>query len=122
MKKIRNCRGETLVESLAAILIIAIVFVFLSSAIVSAARSNEQLRSSDQDFRYSEMISKGVVNMQVVDGGVPSGGEGMPSVFASVYPVERFETESSVSAKTADYEKTIYRYFQSFPMGQEGTK
>ena len=120
MKKIRNCRGETLVESLAAILIIAVVFVFLSSAIVSAARSNEQLRRSDQDFHYSEMVSKGIVTMQVVDAGIPSGGEGTPSVFASAYPVEKFETDPSVPAKSDDYEKTIYRYFA--PISQEETK
>ena len=120
MKKLRNCRGETLVESLAAILIIAVVFVFLSSAIVSAARSNEQLRRSDQDFHYSEMVSKGIVTMQVVDAGIPSGGEGMTSVFASAYPVEKFETASSESVKSDDYEKTIYRYFA--PISQEETK
>lgn len=120
MKKLRNCRGETLVESLAAILIIAVVFVFLSSAIVSAARSNEQLRRSDQDFRYDEMESKGTVTMQVVDAGIPSGTEGMTSAFASAYPVEKFETASSESAKSDDYEKTIYRYFA--PISQEETK
>ena len=120
MKKLRNCRGETLVESLAAILIIAVVFVFLSSAIVSAARSNEQLRRSDQDFRYDEMESKGIVTIQVVDAGIPSGTEGMTSAFASAYPVEKFETASSESAKSDDYEKTIYRYFA--PISQEETK
>ena len=120
MKKLRNSRGETLVESLAAILIIAVVFVFLSSAIVSAARSNEQLRRSDQDFKYSEMVSKGTVTMQVVDAGIPSGTEGMTSAFASAYPVEKFETASSESAKSDDYEKTIYRYFA--PISQEETK
>ena len=120
MKKLRNCRGETLVESLAAILIIAVVFVFLSSAIVSAARSNEQLRRSDQDFRYDELESKGIVTMQVVDAGIPSGTEGMTSAFASAYPVEKFETASSESAKSDDYEKTIYRYFA--PISQEETK
>ena len=107
-----------MVESLAAILIIAVVFVFLSSAIVSAARSNEQLRRSDQDFKYSEMVSKGTVTMQVVDAGIPSGTEGLAGAFASVYPVEKFETESS--AKSNDYEKTIYRYFA--PISQEETK
>ena len=120
MKKLRNSRGETLVESLAAILIIAVVFVFLSSAIVSAARSNEQLRRSDQDFRHDEMESKGIVTMQVVDAGIPSGTEGMTSAFASAYPVEKFETASSESAKSDDYEKTIYRYFA--PISQEETK
>ena len=120
MKKLRNSRGETLVESLAAILIIAVVFVFLSSAIVSAARSNEQLRRSDQDFKYSEMVGKGTVTMQVVDAGIPSGTEGLAGAFASVYPVEKFETESSASAKSNDYEKTIYRYFA--PISQEETK
>ena len=56
--------------------------------------------------------------MQVVDAGIPSGTEGMTSAFASAYPVEKFETESS--AKSNDYEKTIYRYFA--PISQEETK
>ena len=66
------------------------------------------------------MESKGTVTMQVVDAGIPSGTEGMTSAFASAYPVEKFETASSESAKSDDYEKTIYRYFA--PISQEETK
>ena len=64
------------------------------------------------------MVSKGTVTMQVVDAGIPSGTEGLAGAFASVYPVQKFETESS--AKSNDYEKTIYRYCA--PISQEETK
>lgn len=54
MNKLKSKRGETLVESLCAILVIAVVFVFLCGAIVSAARSNKQVRDSNQSFTYGD--------------------------------------------------------------------
>ena len=66
MDKLKSDRGETLVESLCAILVIAIVFVFLCGAIVSAARSNKQVRDSDQSFSYD--MKEADLTIPVYDG------------------------------------------------------
>ena len=44
MKKLLQKRGETLVESLVSILLVTFIMLFLSTAIVAAARINRQLR------------------------------------------------------------------------------
>lgn len=51
MKKLYCARGETLVESLCAILLVALVMLFLSTAIATAARINLQVRDTDITFR-----------------------------------------------------------------------
>lgn len=51
MKKLHCAQGETLVESLCAILLVALVMLFLSTAIATAARINLQVRDTDITFR-----------------------------------------------------------------------
>lgn len=53
MKKLRKNRGETLVETLAALLIAVLVLLFLASAIVGAARLNAAIRKTDVSFHYT---------------------------------------------------------------------
>lgn len=68
MGKLTSRRGETLVESLCAILVITIVFVFLCGAIVSAARSNKQVRDyAGISFEYGNMTNTGERTIQVYD-------------------------------------------------------
>lgn len=43
----RSTRGETLVEALVSILIAALVFTFLTNAVVTAARVNAAIRNED---------------------------------------------------------------------------
>ena len=52
MKKRRSKAGETLVETLASVLIAALAFAFLSTAAVTAARINAAARE-DVSFRYN---------------------------------------------------------------------
>ena len=52
MKKRRSKAGETLVETLASVLIAALAFAFLSTAAVTAARINATVRE-DVSFRYN---------------------------------------------------------------------
>lgn len=103
MRKLRTERGETLVESLCAILVITIVFVFLCGAIVSAARSNKQVRDSDQSFSYKDMEATGDLTIQVSDGtasrnytvtgyGAKANPEG--SLY-SQYPYRRYEMKGA---------------------------
>lgn len=50
MNKLHSSRGETLIESLCAILLVALVMLFLSTAIATAARVNLQIRNTDITF------------------------------------------------------------------------
>lgn len=94
MKKMRSCRGGTLVESLCAILVITVVFLFLCGAVVSAARSNAQIKGADQSFHYEDMAVLGTKTM-VVNG--------------STYTVKEWVTQK----KTGDrgYADAIYRRY-----------
>ena len=51
MKKLRSKNGESLTETLVAVFIIALVFVFLAGAVITAARMNEAYRQNDVTFR-----------------------------------------------------------------------
>lgn len=65
MKKLRDTSGETLVETLAAMLIVALIFLFLSTAIVTASKVNDRVRKSDVSFHYSKQEASGPVNLDV---------------------------------------------------------
>ncbi len=54
MKKYSSQRGESLVESLAAMLIISMSSLILSGAVVSAARVNSRLKNEDVAFTLTE--------------------------------------------------------------------
>ena len=59
MKKLKNQKGETLVETLVSLLIIVLVFVFLTGSAVAAAKINAKIRDTDVSFRYSDAQSDG---------------------------------------------------------------
>ena len=59
MKKRRSKAGETLVETLASVLIAALAFALLSTAAVTAARINAAARE-DVSFRYTAEQGKTV--------------------------------------------------------------
>ena len=52
MKKLTNNRGETLIESLVALLVVTMTFAFLATAASTAARLNAKVRDTDISFRY----------------------------------------------------------------------
>lgn len=51
MRGKRASRGETLVETLAAILVVSLTSVFLLTSVMSARKVNDQAGESDQRFR-----------------------------------------------------------------------
>ncbi len=67
MKKMHCARGETLIESLCAILLVALVMLFLSTAIATAARINLQVRDTDITFRTDGAIEKDNATIEIVD-------------------------------------------------------
>ena len=52
MKKLKDSRGETLVETMVSILIAVLAFSFLAMAAVTAAKLNARVRDTDLSFRY----------------------------------------------------------------------
>ncbi|WP_419016124.1 type IV pilus modification PilV family protein [Dysosmobacter sp.] len=52
MNKLRNNRGETLVESLVSILIAVLAFGILATSVVTAEKINAKTRNTNVMFRY----------------------------------------------------------------------
>lgn len=58
MHKLKNECGETLIESLASILIAAITFALLATVIVTAGRLNARARNADISFTYADSAAQ----------------------------------------------------------------
>ena len=53
MNRLKDNRGETLIESLVSLLILTMPFAFLAVASPTAARLNAKVRDTDVSFRYA---------------------------------------------------------------------
>lgn len=51
-KKLRSQRGDTLMETLAALLLVVLTMAFLATSLVTAARINAEVRQSDTALKY----------------------------------------------------------------------
>lgn len=69
MRKLLSNRGETLIESLVSILIVALIMLFLSNSIVAAAKINRQLRDTDIAFSYEDTPTREEMTMTVSGAG-----------------------------------------------------
>lgn len=73
MRKLQNRRGETLIETLMALLIATLVILFLATAVVTAARVNDRVRENDVSFRYEDTTQQSELTLTVVwSGGTES--------------------------------------------------
>lgn len=54
MNKLRNNRGETLIESLVSILIAVLAFGILATSVVTAEKINAKTRNTDVMFKYDK--------------------------------------------------------------------
>ena len=54
MNKLRNNRGETLIESLVSILIAVLAFGILATSVVTAEKINAKTRNTDVMFQYDK--------------------------------------------------------------------
>lgn len=54
MRKLQSQSGETLVEALTAILIVALVMLFFTTSIAAASRLNRAVRDADVSFVYED--------------------------------------------------------------------
>lgn len=62
MNKLKDKRGETLIESLVSVLIAALAFAFLATAAVSAEKINAKTRNTDISFRYTAVGTVGAAD------------------------------------------------------------
>ena len=53
MNRLKDNRGETLIESLVSLLILTMTFAVLAVASTTAARLNAKVRDTDVSFRYA---------------------------------------------------------------------
>ena len=53
MNKLRDNRGETLIESLVSVLIAVLAFAVLATSVVTAEKINAQTRNTDVMFQYA---------------------------------------------------------------------
>ena len=57
-KKLRSQRGDTLTETLAALLLVVLTMAFLATSLVTAARINAEVRQSDTALKYDAADGK----------------------------------------------------------------
>lgn len=65
MKKLKNQKGETLVETLVSLLIIVLVFVFLTAPPWQPPRSTPRSGTPTSPFRYSDAQSEGSAQLRL---------------------------------------------------------
>ncbi|MEG2176815.1 MAG: type II secretion system protein, partial [Oscillibacter sp.] len=85
-RKLRARRGETLTETLAAILIVSLASVVLMTLVVTAARINRRAGEGDKTFRQEQAVAEGQAP------GTPGTGTGtvtvtIPGKVTGTYPV-----------------------------------
>lgn len=64
MKKLKDNSGETLVESLVSIVVVLLTFLFMTAAVIAAAKINSRVKEADVDFNYDGVLqADGFVNV-----------------------------------------------------------
>lgn len=71
IKKLNNISGETLVETLAAILVISLTFAFLCNSILSAGKINTMVKNEHPEMDYTSCSKTG--SYQIVVSSTPGG-------------------------------------------------
>lgn len=57
-KKLRSQRGDTLMETLAALLLVVLTMAFLATSLVTAARINAGVRQADTALKYDNSTER----------------------------------------------------------------
>ena len=78
--KIKRNGGESLAETLVAVLLVALVFVFLANAVVTSARINAEASSSDIAYKKGVAIDEGTVTVRINSVSGKSGADSSSSV------------------------------------------
>lgn len=97
MNKLRRCGGETLVETLVAVLIVTLSVLFLTTASVSAAKINHSTSEVDTAFHVADSPDR-TITVTVKTG--------------SGATVLTKEADLYISSNTTDSEKDDYVYYR----------
>ena len=90
MKRARAQAGETLPETLIALLIVVTTFLFLTGAVVTAGRVNASIENDTYSFRAEESESAGSGSVTITMGS--SGTASVPAVqYKSYVPEDALE-------------------------------
>lgn len=65
MNKKLNNKGETIVETLVAILIVAVCFIMLQNAVVSSARLNSKSNDENEPFLIEDVVEQTSDNCKI---------------------------------------------------------
>lgn len=57
-KKLRSQRGDTLTETLAALLLVVLTMAFLATSLVTAARINAGVQQTDTALKYDDAVGE----------------------------------------------------------------
>ena len=82
MNKLRDNRGETLIESLVSVLIAVLAFGILATSVVTAEKINAKTRNTDVMFRY-DRATKQDPDKEIELKGAVKNGTGMVSFYES---------------------------------------
>lgn len=99
-EKLKRSGGETLVETLFAILIVTLSVLFLTTATVSAARINRGTAEEDTAFRRAESAESGGITVTV-----KKGAEVLLERSAELY----------ITGQESETDKDEYRYYRLRP-------
>ena len=108
--KLRNRRGESIAETLISILFIALAFVILCGAVLTASRTNESLKNDELAF-YNDNVEKGepetvTLYVKSEDPANPSALTTIVSRTYNVFPYTQIlENEDGT-------ERELYHYYQ----------
>lgn len=67
-KRIRSRAGESIAETLVAVLIISLAFLMLAGAVTAAARVNEGIKNEKQSFQFGTAAGKPTVELSITGG------------------------------------------------------
>ena len=66
IQRLKEKKGETLIETLMAIIVATLVLLFLATSIVTATRVNKTVEETDTSFNYPEEDKKTAESLTVV--------------------------------------------------------
>ena len=89
MKKLLCHNGETLIETLFSVAMIAVIFLFLTGAVTAAARVNNSIKNSDSEFRIASGGNVTPTPAQAII--TYSDGDGRKEINVNIYPSETNE-------------------------------
>lgn len=104
MKKLLGKKGESLVESLASILIFTLTSIALFSMLMASARINQETKTANEDFKTQMQVAE-TGDGEAIDGQVTFTFDGVTDGASII------STTKNVDIYQAEGENALYSYF-----------